>query len=151
MVEQAPHQSWADSTMAEGNEWGSSLRILENGEVLFEEGDAGNVAFVVESGTIQISRSKGLASVVLAELERGTLFGEMALIEDGPRSATAIASGEAVVRQIGKKEFMQHLRSSPDSAFKMMQGLVEIIRKLNDKILLDSWDNTSKANLKEAD
>ena len=40
MVEQAPHQSWADSTMAEGNEWGSSLRILENGEVLFEEGDA---------------------------------------------------------------------------------------------------------------
>ena len=79
------------------------------------------------------------------------MFVEMELIDDGPRSATAIASGEAVVRQIGKKEFMQHLRSSPDSAFKMMQGLVEIIRKLNDKILLDSWDNTSKASLKEVD
>ena len=151
MVEQAPHQSWADSTMAEGNEWGSSLRMLEHREVLFEEGDGGNVAFVVESGTIQIIRSKGSASVILAELERGTLFGEMALIDEGPRSATAIASGEAVVRQIGKKEFMQHLRSSPDAAFKMMQGLVGIIRKLNDQILLDFWDNASRATLKEVD
>lgn len=151
MVEQASLQSWADATMAEGNEWGSSLRILENGEVLFKEGDVGNVAFVVESGTIQISRSKRSTSIILAELERGALFGEMALIDEGARSATATACGEVVVRQIGKKEFMQHLRSSPDAAFQMMQGLVEIIRKLNDKVLLDSWDNAGKGTLKEAD
>ena len=127
------------------------LRTLAAGDVLFEEGDVGNVAYVVESGVIEICRFTGEEYITLVELKKGALFGEMALIDDGPRSATAIASGEAVVRQIGKKEFMQHLRSSPDSAFKMMQGLVEIIRKLNDKILLDSWDSTSKANLKEVD
>jgi CRP-like cAMP-binding protein len=139
VIDQSPHESWADSTMAEGNESGSTLRILQSGEILFEEGDVGNVAFVVESGTIQICRFNGERVVILAELERSCLFGEMALIDEQPRSATARASGETLVRQIGKKEFLQHLRSSPGATFKMMQQLVAIIRNLNDKICLDTW------------
>ena len=127
MVEQAPHQSWADSTMAEGNEWGSSLRILENGEVLFEEGDAGNVAFVVESGTIQISRSKGLASVMLAELERGTLFGEMALIDDQLRMASAKAVNAHVdLLVINQKMFKKKL----EGADPFTRGLINILAKM---------------------
>jgi len=125
--------------MAEGNESGSALQILKPGEILFEEGEVGNVAFVVESGTIEICRLSGERSVILAELERGSIFGEMALIDDQPRSATARASRETLVKKIGKKEFLQHLRSSPEAAFKMMQQLVVIIRNLNDKICLDSW------------
>jgi len=127
--------------MAEGNESGSALQILKPDEILFEEGEAGNVAFVVESGTIEIFRLSGKRRVILAELERGSIFGEMALIDDQPRSATARASRETLVRKIGKKEFLQHLRSSPEAAFKMMQQLVAIIRNLNDKVGLDSWQD----------
>tara|TARA_Y100000588_G_C13477808_1_gene595465 strand:+ start:70 stop:525 length:456 start_codon:yes stop_codon:yes gene_type:complete len=137
VIERKFHTSWADSTMAEGNDSGSTLRMLQSDEVLFEEGDGGNVAFIIESGVIKISRSRGEGMIILAELERGSIFGEMALIDDGPRSATATASGETVVRQIGKKEFLQHLRDSPESTFKMMQQLVKLIRSLNDKVCME--------------
>ena len=151
MVDQSPHDSWADSTMAEGNESGSALQILQPGEILFEEGEVGNVAFVVESGTIEIGRLSGERPVILAELERGSIFGEMALIDDQPRSATARASRETLVRKIGKKEFLQHLRSSPEAAFKMMQQLVAIIRNLNDKVCLDSWQGGEIPDQADAD
>ena len=151
MVDQSPHGSWADSTMAEGNESGSALRILKTGEVLFEEGEVGNVAFVVESGTIEICRVSGERQVILAELEKGSIFGEMALIDDQPRSATARASRETLVRQIGRKEFLEHLRSSPEAAFKMMQQFVAIIRNLNDKVCLDMWQGSEIPDQADAD
>ena len=132
MDNEIAQNSWADSTMAECNEWGSALRVVQADEILFREGDPGDVAFVVESGAVEIFRIKGKQEVVLATLERGSLFGEMALIDDQPRSANARASSESVVKQIGRKEFLHHLRSSPDAAFKMMQQLVAIIWQLND-------------------
>ena len=142
MENEIAQNSWADSTMAEGNEWGSALRVVQADEILFREGDPGDVAFVVESGAVEIFRIKGKQEVVLATLERGSLFGEMALIDDQPRSANARASSESVVKQIGRKEFLQHLRSSPDAAFKMMQQLVAIIRQLNDKLCLESLEHS---------
>ena len=151
MVDQNPHEPWADSTMAEGNESGSALQILKPGEILFEEGEVGNVAFVVESGTIEICRFGGKRPVILAELERGSIFGEMALIDDQPRSATARASRETIVRKIGKKEFLEHLRSSPEAAFTMMQQLVAIIRNLNDKVCLDRWQGGEIPDQADAD
>ena len=126
-------------------------QILQPGEILFEEGEVGNVAFVVESGTIEIGRLSGERPVILAELERGSIFGEMALIDDQPRSATARASRETLVRKIGKKEFLQHLRSSPEAAFEMMQQLVAIIRNLNDKVCLDSWQGGKTPDQADAD
>lgn len=109
------------------------------------------MAFVVESGTIEIGRLSGERPVILAELERGSIFGEMALIDDQPRSATARASRETLVRKIGKKEFLQHLRSSPEAAFEMMQQLVAIIRNLNDKVCLDSWQGGETPDQADAD
>ena len=142
MENEIAQDSWADSTMAEDNEWGSALRVVQADEILFREGDPGDVAFVVESGAVEIFRIKGKQEVVLATLERGSLFGEMALIDHQPRSANARASSESVVKQIGRKEFLQHLRSSPDAAFKMMQQLVAIIRQLNDKLCLESLEHS---------
>ena len=78
------------------------LRTLAAGDVLFEEGDVGSVAYVVESGVIEICRFTGEEYVTLVELEKGALFGEMALIDNQPRSAMARDNGEAVVKEIGK-------------------------------------------------
>ena len=88
------------------------LRTLAAGDVLFKEGDVGNVAYIVESGVIEICRFTGEDYVTLAELEKGALFGEMALIDSQPRSAMARANGEAVVKEIGKEAFLQYLKSS---------------------------------------
>ena len=48
MENEIAQNSWADSTMAEGNEWGAALRVVQADEILFREGDPGDVAFVVE-------------------------------------------------------------------------------------------------------
>ena len=74
------------------------LQTLAVGDVLFKEGDLGDVAYVVESGVIEISRFTGEEYVTLRELEAGALFGELALIDNQPRSAIARAATDAVVR-----------------------------------------------------
>ena len=112
------------------------LRTLAAGDVLFEEGDVGSVAYVVESGVIEICRFTGEEYVTLVELEKGALFGEMALIDNQPRSAMARANGEAVVKEIGKEAFMQYLKSSPNVAFNMMQQLAGHVRTANAKLSL---------------
>ena len=66
--------------MAEGSQQKTDvLRTLAAGDVLFKAGDVGNVAYVVESGVIEICTFNGEEFVTLAELSKGALFGEMAL------------------------------------------------------------------------
>ncbi|SVC49623.1 uncharacterized protein METZ01_LOCUS302477, partial [marine metagenome] len=115
------------------------MRTLAAGDVLFEEGEVGNVAYVVESGVIEICRFTGEEYVTLVELEKGALFGEMALIDNQPRSAMARANGEAVVKEIGKEAFMQYLKSSPNVAFNMMQQLAGHVRTANAKLSVDAF------------
>ncbi|HIN93093.1 MAG TPA: HlyD family type I secretion periplasmic adaptor subunit [Alphaproteobacteria bacterium] len=117
----------------------SVLRTLAAGDVLFKEGDVGNVAYVVESGMIEICRFTGEDYVTLVELEKGALFGEMALIDSQPRSAMARANGEAVVKEISKEAFLQYLKSSPNVAFNMMQQLAGHVRTANEKLSVDAF------------
>jgi len=125
------------------------LRTLAAGDVLFEEGDVGSVAYVVESGVIEICRFTGEEYVTLVELEKGALFGEMALIDNQPRSAMARANGEAVVKEIGKEAFMQYLKSSPNVAFNMMQQLAGHVRTANAKLSVDAFSGSGSVD--EAD
>ena len=125
------------------------LRTLAAGDVLFEEGDVGSVAYVVESGVIEICRFTGEEYVTLVELEKGALFGEMALIDNQPRSAMARANGEAVVKEIGKEAFMQYLKSSPNVAFNMMQQLAGHVRTANAKLSVDAFSGSGSED--EAD
>ena len=123
------------------------LRTLAAGDVLFKEGDVGNVAYIVESGVIEICRFTGEDYVTLAELKKGALFGEMALIDSQPRSAMARATGEAVVKEIGKEAFLQYLKSSPNVAFNMMQQLAGHVRTANSKLSIDAFSDGGSDNI----
>ena len=111
------------------------LRTLASGEVLFYEGDIGESAYVVESGVIEIRHFKEEEYITLAELKEGTLFGEIALIDSRPRSATAIAVSDAVVREINKGYFLEYLESAPNVAFEIMQRLAGYARNASDVLL----------------
>ena len=126
------------------------LRTLAAGDVLFEEGDVGSVAYVVESGVIEICRFTGEEYVTLVELEKGALFGEMALIDNQPLSAMARANGEAVVKEIGKEAFMQYLKSSPNVAFNMMQQLAGHVRTANAKLSVDAFAGSGSVDQADA-
>jgi CRP/FNR family cyclic AMP-dependent transcriptional regulator len=70
------------------------LKSFGNGEVIFEEGSVGRHMYVVVSGQVDIRMKAGEGEAVVATLGKGELFGEMALVDSLPRSASAVAVGD---------------------------------------------------------
>jgi EAL domain-containing protein (putative c-di-GMP-specific phosphodiesterase class I) len=88
----------------------SSYRIeLEPGETLFREGDEPTTAFVIESGALRITTEREGVSVVLGELGPGALVGEMAVLDDSYRSATATALEACVLTPVDRTQFAERL------------------------------------------
>ena len=118
-----------------------SLRNLASGDVLFREGEVGDFAYQVVKGKIEVTKFNGDEYVTLAMLEKGALFGEMALIDKQPRSAMARAVNEATVREIDKDALLGYLKNSPQTAFNMMQQLASYARNANEKLSVDAFSN----------
>ncbi len=116
--------------MAEINFFRSApdLRTLAAGEVLFTEGDAGDLMFAVVEGTLHLS----VNGRVVDEVGPGKIVGEMALIDNSPRSATAVAVGEAVVAPVDRKRFVFLVQEHPTFALLVMELMAERLRRAND-------------------
>jgi CRP/FNR family cyclic AMP-dependent transcriptional regulator len=81
------------------------------GEVLFHEGDPGNAMYFVLSGSVQVyRRTDSGRRQLLARIRAGHVLGEMALVDGGPRSATAKALGETRVAKLSRSDFQSLLR-----------------------------------------
>lgn len=87
---------------------------LEAGEVLFREGDAGDFLYLVGSGSVEISqlRPDGRHEA-LATMKQGTFFGEMALLDGEPRSATAVAAEPTLLAAVNHATFHHILELAP--------------------------------------
>jgi CRP-like cAMP-binding protein len=94
--------------MVEGME-----KKLNPGEILFEEGDKGEVMYLIREGKIKITKGKGEDEKVLAVLKEGDFFGEMAIIESAPRSASAIAATDVSLLVIDKETFRSKIKENP--------------------------------------
>jgi hypothetical protein len=88
---------------------GPGQRTYQSGDVIFEEGDLGDEAFMIVSGAVEISTRSGEDREVLASLRRGEFFGEMALVDDQPRMATATAIEDATVSVVPQEVFKKRL------------------------------------------
>jgi CRP/FNR family transcriptional regulator, cyclic AMP receptor protein len=84
------------------DEW--ARRRYGDGEVLFRQGDAADGAYVVKQGKVRIFRSGDGHETGLGVIGPGQMFGEMGLVDERPRSASAAAVGEVEVEFIGKNE-----------------------------------------------
>ena len=100
-------------------------RVLQAGEVLFQEGDAGDSAFVIESGQLEVSRGQGAEREVLALLGPGEMLGEMSLLDHLPRSASAAARQPTRLRAITG----EHLKDKLDGADPLLRLLLKMILK----------------------
>ncbi len=118
-----------------------SLRNLAAGDVLFREGEVGDFAYQIVKGKIEVCKFNGDEYVTLSILEKGALFGEMALIDKQPRSAMARAVNEAVVKEIDKNALLGFLKNSPQTAFNMMQQLASYARNANEKLSVDAFSS----------
>ncbi len=91
----------------------SAYRIdLQPGDVLFREGDPPTTAFLIESGTLRITAQRAGLAVVLSDLGAGALVGEMAVLDDSPRSATAVALEPCVLTPIDRAQFAERLTTA---------------------------------------
>jgi len=95
-------------------------RRIESGDTLFLEGDPGTELFLLVQGQVEIE-SEGR---VLVTLEPGTSFGEMALLDEPARSATARARGAVEVLVIPREAFFRLLRSNPPLAVKILWNML---------------------------
>jgi CRP/FNR family cyclic AMP-dependent transcriptional regulator len=97
---------------------------VPKGEVLTREGEPGDDFFVIEKGKARVT----LDGKKLAVLGPGEFFGEMALLDQGPRSATVTASSAMRLYVFGAEEFGQLLDGAPDVGKKILRGVAERLR-----------------------
>lgn len=100
------------------------------GETIFREGDVGDTAYLVASGTVEISRIQNEKIIVLGEIKPGSLFGEMALISDMPRSADAKAKDQCVVYRVPRAVFQTELNGTSALMQSLVINLISHVRSL---------------------
>ncbi|MDX1418015.1 MAG: cyclic nucleotide-binding domain-containing protein, partial [Candidatus Promineifilaceae bacterium] len=98
---------------------------LNDGQLLFSEGDRGHRAFVIEEGQLEIIKKTGDREVLLAVRQEGDVIGEMALLEEQPRMASVRARGDSKLLTIDKRTLDNLLANSPSAAWAMLQTVLE--------------------------
>jgi len=111
-------------------------RDFPAGAVLFEEGQPGDYMYVVQSGEIEIRRQVGEIERVLAVLPAGEFFGEMAILNGRPRSATAVVRSAARLLVIEGHTFEAMLRARPEIALRIIKSLATRLESANQHVEL---------------
>jgi CRP/FNR family cyclic AMP-dependent transcriptional regulator len=106
---------------------GVPVRELKAGEIIFKEGDPGAEFFVIQSGKVDIQ----LGNRFLGTLSDHDIFGEMALIDPAPRSATAVAKTDVKLVPIAEKQFLFLVSRTPHFALNVMRILARRLRAQN--------------------
>jgi CRP-like cAMP-binding protein len=101
------------------------------GDPIINEGDAGETAFYIVDGTVEVSIGLGKMERTVGALKAGEIFGEMSLIVPGPRSATIRAATDVECLETSYEEFIAAIRSNPDYAVEFMKTLVLRLRQMN--------------------
>lgn len=111
-------------------------RDFDAGTVLFEEGQPGDYMYVVQTGEVEIRRQVGETERVLAVLTPGEFFGEMAILNGRPRSATAVVRTPARLIVIEGKTFEAMLRARPEIALRIIKSLATRLESANQHVEL---------------
>ena len=106
------------------------------GTVLFEEGQPGDHMYVITHGEVEIRRQVGDMERVLAVLPAGEFFGEMAILNARPRSATAVVRVDSRLLVIAGNTFEAMLRARPEIAMRMIKALASRLENANQHIEL---------------
>src|SRR5882724_2176736 len=111
------------------------LSRYEAGEVIIQENDLGETAYVINEGQVEVSKELDGHKVHLAYLGAGETFGEMSMIDEKPRSATVTAVTAVVVSEIRRDDFFASFQSDPNVALPLLKILFERLRESDAMIL----------------
>jgi putative methionine-R-sulfoxide reductase with GAF domain len=108
-------------------------RVYSDGEVIFQEGEEGDRMYVVQAGRVRITKKSPAGELPIAILETGEIFGEMALFDRLPRSATASAIGNTRILGIDKQKLFQTIDRDPSLVFRLIESMSSRIRRLDEE------------------
>ncbi|HIE05221.1 MAG TPA: cyclic nucleotide-binding domain-containing protein [bacterium (Candidatus Stahlbacteria)] len=112
---------------------------FDKDKVIFSEGEPGNAFYIIVSGSVRISTVvPGVGEEALAVLKPGEYFGEMALIDDAPRSASAIANENSLLISITKDDFLSLISKNNALGYKLLwvftRTLTDRLRKTDEQL-----------------
>ena len=110
-------------------------KVYHAGDVIIRHGDIGDCMYVIQQGRVEALQEKEGKEIQLATLETGDVFGEMALFNKAPRSATIRAIDEVRVLTIDKKTFLQRIHEDPSLVFRILQKMSNRIREMDDELV----------------
>jgi CRP-like cAMP-binding protein len=109
-------------------------REYRDEEVIRRQGESGDRMYVVQSGRAQVLREAGNSQVIVGELGKGDVFGEMSIFDRQPRSATVRAMGSARVLTLDKRAFLKRVHEDPTLAFTILQNMSQRLRALDEEV-----------------
>ena len=112
------------------------FETFEPGQIIFHQGEAGQCAYFMRSGEVEVLQGSGADQKVVATLSPGQYFGEMALINNAPRNATVRAVTKSTVAVLGKQNFVTMLKLMPST-----QG--DIMKTVNERAMSHVVSNPS--------
>jgi CRP/FNR family cyclic AMP-dependent transcriptional regulator len=111
------------------------VESFRDGEIVVREGDLSREMFVIQRGSVEVTKLTDAGEVALATLGRGNFFGEMSLLDSQPRSATVRAKGDTRLLVIEPGSLLIKIRRDPTFAFEMLQHLSARVRELDERLV----------------
>ncbi len=105
-------------------------RTFKAGQIIFGQGETGNELFVIQSGKVELR----LANRPLERIDENGVFGEMALIDSQPRSATAVAITDVTLVPVTEKQFLFLISHTPFFALRVMRVMAGRLRATTKKM-----------------
>lgn len=112
-----------------------SISYYEDGEVIFAEGSRGDEMYVIHSGEVELSRMINNEKKVLTVLAKDSFFGEMALLSDTTRTATATAIGRTALLPFDKEAMIKRIENNPKFALHLITSLSERLMKTTSTLI----------------
>ncbi|EME68814.1 cAMP-binding protein [Paramagnetospirillum caucaseum] len=109
-------------------------RVFPRGTVIFKEGDSGHEAYMLQQGTVRIFKNVAGRKVTIGRVWPFQVFGELALIDDGPRMAAAVADDDATCLVLTKDAIRSMMDQAPPGLNTLIHSLLSTIRELGDDL-----------------
>lgn len=109
-------------------------RSFAKGTVIFREGESGNEAYLVQKGAVRIFKTVNGKRITLGQCKPFQVFGELALLDDGPRMAAAEATEDTTVLVLGKANVRDLMDSAAPGLTTLIQSLITTMRIMGDEL-----------------
>lgn len=108
---------------------------FQKGQVLIREGDQGDTAWIIRQGRVAVSKQIGDKQLLLSTLGKGEVVGEMALVDEKPRSATVTALEDGFAQMIPREHFLEILQKDSQLSLELLKVLFDRLREAHETML----------------